>query len=82
MAATQIRKWGNSAALRLSTATLEDAQLSIDQEVAIQVSPGRIVIEAAAPIYDLKAMLASVTTTNVPEFQPAAEPVGAEVIEW
>jgi antitoxin MazE len=82
MAATQIRKWGNSAALRLSTATLEEAHFAIDQEVSIQVSPGRIVIEAATPVYELEAMIASVTRKNRPDFVAQDPPVGAEVIEW
>ena len=82
MAATQIRKWGNSAALRLSNAALEGAHFSINQDVEIEVSPGRIVIEAARPVYELEAMLASVTATNVPDFQPQVQPIGAEGIEW
>lgn len=82
MGATQIRKWGNSAAVRLSNAALEGAHFSIDQDVAIAVSPGRIVIEAAIPNYNLETMLASVTDTNLPHFEGLSQPVGAEVIEW
>lgn len=82
MAATQIRKWGNSAAVRLSNAALEEAHFSIDQDVVIAVSPGRIVIKAAMPVYNLEAMLSSVTKTNLPEYGLHAQPVGAEIIEW
>lgn len=82
MAAARIRKWGNSAALRLPTATLEEARLSIDQDVEILVSPGRIVIEASVPTYSLDEMLASVTPTNAPKLEVDSPAVGAEVIEW
>ena len=68
MGATQIRKWGNSAAIRLSIAALEEAHFLIDQDVAIAVFPGRIVTEAAIPNNNLETMLASVTDTNLPLF--------------
>lgn len=79
---TQIRKWGNSAALRLSTAALEQARFAIDQDVAIQATPGRIVIEATVPVFDLDEMIAAITPENTPAFQPHVQAVGAEVIEW
>jgi antitoxin MazE len=82
MAAIRIRKWGNSAALRLSAAILEEAQLAIDQEVEIVSSPGRIVIETCVPVYALEDMLATVTLTNVPDFRPSTRPAGTEVFEW
>ena len=69
-------------ALRLPTTALEEAHLAIDQDVDIQVSPGRIVIEAAVPAYDLDELLASVTEANVPDFQPMTQSVGVEIIEW
>jgi antitoxin MazE len=40
-----IRKWGNSPALRLSTAVLKEAGYQIEQKVDLLVSCGRIIIQ-------------------------------------
>ena len=42
-----IKKWGHSAAVRLSKKTLVLANLDIASPVTIDAQPGRIVIEAA-----------------------------------
>jgi antitoxin MazE len=44
-----IRKWGNSAAVRLPAGALERAGLSIDDPVEVREEEGRIVIERAEP---------------------------------
>ena len=44
-----IKKWGNSPALRLSTSLMQLAQMSVDQEVTIQVLKGKLVIEPIKP---------------------------------
>ena len=44
-----VRRWGNSAAVRLPAAALSGAGLKIDDAVRIVEENGRIVIEAARP---------------------------------
>jgi antitoxin MazE len=44
-----IRKWGNSAAVRIPAATLEAAGLKPDDPVDVHEENGRIVIESARP---------------------------------
>jgi antitoxin MazE len=44
-----VRRWGNSAAVRLPAAALSGAGLKIDDAVRIVEENGRIVIEAIAP---------------------------------
>ncbi len=44
-----IRKWGNSAAVRIPAATLNAAGLKPDDPVAVREENGRIVIERADP---------------------------------
>jgi antitoxin MazE len=44
-----VRRWGNSAAVRLPAAALSSAGLKIDDAVRIVEDNGRIVIEAALP---------------------------------
>lgn len=44
---TEIKRWGNSAAVRLSTRVLAQAQLDVSSPISISVKAGKIVIEAA-----------------------------------
>jgi len=44
---SEIKRWGNSAALRLSTKILAQAELSISSPVEITVEAGKIIIQAA-----------------------------------
>ena len=44
-----IRKWGNSAAVRLPASALEKAGLSVDDPVEVREEEGRIVIEKVEP---------------------------------
>ena len=42
---TSVKRWGNSAAVRIPAHVLADAGLDIDQPVAIREERGRIIIE-------------------------------------
>lgn len=42
---TQIKRWGNSAAIRLSSRLLAKAGLQVSSDVDIEVKGGRIIIE-------------------------------------
>ena len=44
-----VRKWGNSAAVRIPAFALAGAKLKIDDVVTVREEDGRIVIEAADP---------------------------------
>jgi len=44
---SEIKQWGNSAAVRLTSRILAQAHLSIASPIRIRVEEGRIVIEAA-----------------------------------
>ena len=43
---SQIKRWGNSAAVRLSSQLLADAKLDITSNIDISVVDGKIVIES------------------------------------
>ncbi|MGJ0454241.1 MAG: AbrB/MazE/SpoVT family DNA-binding domain-containing protein [Methylocystis sp.] len=76
-----IRKWGNSAAIRMSAAVMEEARLEIDQAVDIRVEAGRVVIEPlAAPEFTLDALLAGVTRDNLHDEEDFGAPVGREAL--
>ena len=74
-----IRKWGNSPALRLSTAVLKDAGFGLGQIVQIVVSRGRIVIQPAERVqYDLEDLVGRITASNSHREFSAGKPLGEE----
>ena len=60
-----VRKWGNSAAVRLPASALTAAGLKPDDEVTVRGEEGRIVIEAArGKAYDLQSLIDGITPEN------------------
>jgi antitoxin MazE len=63
-----VKKWGNSASVRIPAAVMEAAKLSLDQPVDIREEAGRIIIEPIQPEdFDLAALLAGITDENLHE---------------
>lgn len=61
-----VRKWGNSAAVRIPAAMMDAAKLSLDATVEMREEDGRIVIEPTRQDdYDLDALLAAITPENL-----------------
>lgn len=61
-----VKKWGNSAAVRIPTAVVKAANLSLDEPVDVREEGGRIVIEPLHPVeYDLAQLLAGITSANL-----------------
>ncbi|MDR6291322.1 MULTISPECIES: AbrB/MazE/SpoVT family DNA-binding domain-containing protein [Inquilinus] len=78
-----VKKWGNSAAVRIPAAIMDVARLSIDQAVDVRLEGGRIIIE---PILDdgiagtdLETLLAGVTDENRHDSVDFGPAVGKEV---
>jgi antitoxin MazE len=60
-----IRKWGNSAAVRLPASALAAAGLKADDEVTVRGEDGRIVIEPVRrKSYDLQELIAGISPEN------------------
>ena len=60
-----VKKWGNSAAVRIPAAVLEAAQVRLDQPVDVREEGGRIIIEPLRPArYDIGALVAGITDEN------------------
>ena len=75
-----IKKWGNSAAIRIPAAILEATHLRLDEPVEIREEEGRIIIEPARQkIYDLDELLKKVTKENIHVETDWGPPVGKEV---
>jgi antitoxin MazE len=76
-----IRKWGNSPALRLSSAVMKSAALELEQHVTITATKGRIVIEPATQkAYRLEDLLAGMTDDNAHDPVDFGGPVGQEAL--
>ena len=60
-----VKKWGNSAAVRIPASVLEAAHVRLDQLIDVREEGGRIVIEPLRPgQYDIGALVAGITDEN------------------
>jgi antitoxin MazE len=75
-----VKKWGNSAAVRIPAAILEAAELRLDQPVDVREEGGRIVIEPLCPArYDIADLIAGITDENRHDPVDMGKPAGQEV---
>ena len=76
-----VRKWGNSAAVRLPSAVMQAARLTLDAPVEVREEDGRIVIE---PVRDadlrLNDLLSAITDDNRHDAIETGGPVGREAL--
>jgi antitoxin MazE len=76
-----VKKWGNSAAVRIPSGIMEAAQLSLDETVDVREEGGRIVIEPVPhDKYDLAQLLAGITPENLHTEVDFGAPVGKELL--
>jgi antitoxin MazE len=76
----QVKKWGNSASVRIPAALMTSASLRLDQTVDIRAERGRLVIEpVVAPVYDLDALVAQMTPETFHDDTDFGAPIGGEV---
>jgi antitoxin MazE len=75
-----VKKWGNSAAVRIPLPVLEATQLKIDEDVDIREEAGRIIIEPLrARKYKLSDLLKGITKDNIHQEIDFGKPQGKEV---
>jgi antitoxin MazE len=61
-----IKKWGNSASVRIPATVMKVARLTLNAPVDVREENGRIVVEPMpAPTYDLKHLLDAITAKNL-----------------
>lgn len=76
----RVKRWGNSASVRIPASVMAAAALRMDQEVDVREDEGRIVIEpVVAPIYDLDTLLAGMSAETFPNEVDFGRPTGQEV---
>ena len=79
---TKIQKWGNSQGLRLARHILEDACISVGDDVELAVREGMIVIVPIRRVrgrQSLKELVARIPKNYKPEETDWGKPVGNEV---
>jgi antitoxin MazE len=74
-----VKKWGNSASVRIPAGIMEAARLGLDAPVDVREEGGRIVIE---PIREnnLARLLAAITPENLHTEADFGAPVGKELL--
>jgi antitoxin MazE len=74
-----VRRWGNSAAVRIPASALAAAGLKTDDPVEVREENGRIIIELKRADLDLQALIDRITPENRHEEMDWGPPVGKEI---
>ena len=75
-----IKKWGNSAAVRIPASVLQTARLEVDEAVEVREESGRIVIEPVRrKEYSLAELVKGITEKNQHDEIDFGGPAGREV---
>jgi antitoxin MazE len=78
---TVVKKWGNSASVRIPAAIMQAARLNLDEPVEVREESGRIVIEPAQrKEYDLTELVKGITRENLHDEVDFGKPVGKEAL--
>ncbi len=75
-----VKKWGNSAAVRIPASVMQAANVALDQPVEVREEQGRIVIEPVRrKSYKLADLLKEITAENQHPLVDFGPPQGKEV---
>ena len=75
-----VKKWGNSAAVRIPAAVMQAVHLDLDEVVDVREESGRIVIEPTRQkTWDLDELLRGITRKNRHEAVDFGPAVGEEI---
>ena len=75
-----VKKWGNSAAIRIPAAVMAAMHLDLDEVVDVREEQGRIIIEPILQkAYELRALLKGITPKNQHQAADFGPAVGKEV---
>ena len=77
---TTVRKWGNSAAVRIPASVMEAMHLDLDEVVEVREEKGRIIIEPVRQkSYVLSDLLKGINAKNLHEAVGFGPPQGKEI---
>ena len=78
---TVVKKWGNSASVRIPAAIMQAAHLELDETVDVREESGRVVIEPTQRNeYDLAELVERITSGNLHEEVDFGRPLGKEAL--
>ena len=75
-----VKKWGNSAAIRLPAEVLNAARVGLEQRVSVHVEGRRIVLDPTTDENSLDALLAQITPDNIHDEVTFGPPAGKELL--
>ena len=76
-----VKKWGNSAAVRIPASVMQAAKISLDSPVTVREQNGCILIEPdLEPGLDLNTLLDGIRPDNIHEEFYTGTPVGREIL--
>ncbi len=76
-----VKKWGNSASVRIPAALMDAANLELDDAVEVREEGGRIIIEPVRQKrYQLTELVAGITSRNQHGEVDFGPPVGKEML--
>ncbi|MFK7877681.1 MAG: AbrB/MazE/SpoVT family DNA-binding domain-containing protein [Paracoccaceae bacterium] len=76
-----VKKWGNSACVRIPAAIMQAAKLSLDTPVDVREENGRIILEPdQSPEFLLDDLLDGITGENAHEAIKTSGPLGQEAL--
>lgn len=76
---SQVVAWGNSQALRIPRAVLDELQINEGDEVEMMVENGRLAIRPVNPKLTLETLVSAITPENRHKEIDWGKPVGSEV---
>jgi antitoxin MazE len=77
----KVKKWGNSASVRIPAVLMESARLQLDDTVDIREEGGKIVIEPVDTAeYDLDSLVSGITPANRHGEISFGPPAGRELL--
>ncbi len=75
-----VKKWGNSAAVRIPASLMQSLQIKLDDVIDVREESGRIVIEPVhRKAYDLAELLKGIISKNLHKSIDFGPPAGKEV---
>ena len=76
-----VKKWGNSASVRIPSAVMQAARISLDTPVDVREEDGRIIIEPERDTeFELEELVDRMTEDNLHSEIDTGDPIGREAL--
>ncbi|HLB93328.1 MAG TPA: AbrB/MazE/SpoVT family DNA-binding domain-containing protein [Terriglobales bacterium] len=79
---TRMVKWGNSLAVRIPKAAVEEAKLREGDSLEIEAIEGKVELRRATKVPTLAQLVSQITPENRYSEISAGAEVGKEMVEW